>query len=123
MAEKLAQSQVARHARHLRVRAKVSGVSDRPRLTVFRSLNHIYAQIVDDSKGRTLVQASTIEPEIMGKGAPKGKRTKAELVGQVVAQRARAAGIEKVVFDRGGYQYQGRVQALAEAARKGGLVF
>lgn len=123
MAEKQAQSQVARHARHKRVRAKVIGVSDRPRLTVFRSLNHIYAQIVDDSKGRTLVQASTVEQDVKGTSLPKGKRTRAELVGQVVAQRAKAAGIEKVVFDRGGYQYQGRVQALADAARKGGLVF
>jgi large subunit ribosomal protein L18 len=105
------------------VRAKVIGVTSRPRLSVFRSLNHIYAQIVDDSQGRTLVQASTVDPDLKGKEAAKGKKALAELVGMTVAQRAKAAGIEKVVFDRGGYQYQGRVQALAEAARKGGLVF
>jgi large subunit ribosomal protein L18 len=123
MAEKLLQSRASRHARHRRVRAKVIGVTSRPRLSVFRSLNHIYAQIVDDSQGRTLVQASTVDPDLKGKEAAKGKKALAELVGMTVAQRAKAAGIEKVVFDRGGYQYQGRVQALAEAARKGGLVF
>jgi large subunit ribosomal protein L18 len=123
MAEKLTQARFARQARHQRVRARLSGVTERPRLSVFRSLNHIYAQIVDDSQGRTLVQASTIDAEVKGSEAAKTKKAQAELVGQVVAKRAKAAGIERVVFDRGGYKYQGRVQALAEAARKGGLVF
>jgi large subunit ribosomal protein L18 len=114
---------LARIRRHERVRSKVEGTSDRPRLSVFRSLNHIYAQVIDDSKGLTLAAASTIDPEISGNLEGKAKKTQAELVGQVVAKRALEKGVQEVVFDRGGYKYIGRVQALADAARKEGLKF
>ena len=114
---------LARIRRHERVRSKVEGTSDRPRLSVFRSLNHIYAQVIDDSKGLTLAAASTIDPEITGELEGKAKKTQAELVGQVVAKRALEKGVQEVVFDRGGYKYIGRVQALADAARKEGLKF
>ena len=113
----------ARHRRHLRVRAKVEGTDSRPRLCVFRSLNHIYTQIIDDSQGHTLTSASTLDPEISEQIAGKVKATKAEEVGSLVAKRALAKGINQVVFDRGGYQYHGRVKALAEAARQAGLRF
>jgi large subunit ribosomal protein L18 len=114
---------IARIRRHARVRSKVKGTSDRPRLSVFRSLNHIYAQVVDDIKGVTLVSASTLDPEIKGNLDGKNKKADAELVGQTVARRAKEKGVEQVVFDRGGYKYIGRVQALADAARKEGLKF
>lgn len=109
-----------RQRRHLRVRKKISGTAERPRLVVFRSLKHISAQIVDDVSGRTLCAATTA-----GKGfaAPGGNCKGAELLGTKVAEVARAAGIESVVFDRGGYLYHGRVKSLAEAARKAGLKF
>ncbi|MDH5695344.1 MAG: 50S ribosomal protein L18 [Dehalococcoidia bacterium] len=114
---------IARNRRHSRVRAKVVGTASRPRLCVFRSLNHIYAQVIDDSRGHTLSFASTLEPEIKGEAAGKAKTGKAELVGSLLAKRAMSKGISQVVFDRGGYKYHGRVKALAEAARQAGLKF
>ncbi len=113
----------ARHGRHLRTRAKVKGTASRPRLCVFRSLEHIYAQVTDDSRGHTLTAASTVDPEIKDKTDGQKKTAQAELVGSLVAKRASGAGIKHVVFDRGGYKYHGRVKTLAEAARKGGLKF
>ncbi len=112
-----------RKRRHARVRARVSGIPDRPRLCVFRSLKHISAQVIDDSTGRTLVTASSLSKEIResGEKGPKAKIGKA--VGVLLAQRAKALGIETVTFDRGGYLYHGRVKALAEGAREGGLKF
>ncbi|MBN1862092.1 MAG: 50S ribosomal protein L18 [Dehalococcoidales bacterium] len=112
-----------RRIRHQRVRDRVRGTTDRPRLCVFRSLNHIYAQVVDDSKGQTLVSASTLETEVKGELNGKAKSARAELVGTMVAKRALDKGIKQVVFDRGGYNYHGRVKALAEAARQVGLHF
>ena len=114
---------LARSRRHHRVRLKVNGTSSRPRLCVFRSLNHIYAQIIDDSQGHTLVSASTLDEEIRSKTDSKVKISKAELVGSILAKRALSMKIEQVAFDRGGYKYHGRVKALAEAARQGGLKF
>jgi len=115
---------VARIRRHRRVRAKVEGTISRPRLCVFRSLNHIYAQVIDDSQGHTLISASTLDPEIKdGATVGKVKMAEAELVGSLVAKRALSKGINQVVFDRGGYKYHGRVKALAEAARREGLKF
>ena len=113
----------ARYARHARVRAKVEGIAVRPRLCVFRSLNHIYAQLIDDERSHTLASASTISPEIKGEVTSKNKSSQAELVGSLLAKRALGMGITQVVFDRGGYKYHGRVKALAEAARVGGLKF
>src|SRR5919206_2314944 len=108
--------------RHRRVRARVSGTPQRPRLAVFRSLEHIYAQVIDDTSGRTLVAASTLEPSI--KAELKGTKTeRARAIGRTVAERARAKGIEAVVFDRGGFLYHGRVAALADGAREAGLKF
>ncbi len=112
---------VQRQRRHRRIRAKVAGTAARPRLCVFRSLNHIYAQVIDDSIGHTLTSASTLDPETKSK--PGAKVAKAELVGFLVAKRAISKGINQVVFDRGGYKYHGRVKALAEAARQVGLKF
>lgn len=114
---------IARERRHDHVRKTVAGTSERPRLNVFRSLNHIYAQIIDDSVGHTLASASTIDTEVRDQVAGKSKTDQAEVVGKVVAERALAKGVTKVVFDRGGYKYHGRVKALAEAARKAGLDF
>lgn len=116
-------AQLARQRRHARVRDKVSGTNTRPRLCVFRSSNYIYTQIIDDSAGKTLASASDLDPEIKDKVAGKKKVEGAELVGSLTAQRALSKGISKVVFDRGGYKYHGRVKALAEAARKAGLEF
>ena len=113
----------ARLRRHRRVRQKVSGNGSRPRLCVFRSLNHIYAQVVDDTQGRTLVAASTLDAEIKNDSKKKNKTSRAELVGILLAKRAVEKKIGQVAFDRGGFKYQGRVKALAEAARKGGLKF
>lgn len=112
-----------RKRRHRRVRAKISGTPECPRLNVYRSLKNIYAQVIDDTQGTTLVSASTIEPEIEKQVDGKTKTEAAALVGKAVAERAKAEGITNVVFDRGGYQYHGRVKALAEAAREGGLEF
>ena len=106
--------------RHKRVRAKISGTPERPRLNVFRSETNIYAQIIDDVNGATLAAASSLEKGFEGKG---GNIEAAKKVGQMIAERAKAKGIENVVFDRGGYLYHGRVQALAEGAREGGLDF
>jgi len=114
---------LARIRRHERVRAKVKGTPERPRLCVFRSLNHIYAQVIDDTRGNTLASASTLDPELRDRLDGKTKKAQAELVGQLVARRAKEKGIETVVFDRGGYKYIGRVQSLADAARKEGLKF
>ncbi len=113
----------ARIKRHLRVRRKVEGNGDRPRLCVFRSLNHIYAQVIDDVKGHTLVAASTLDAEIKDDSKGKNKTSRAEMVGELLAKRAKDKKIKQVAFDRGGYKYHGRVKALAEAARKGGLKF
>jgi large subunit ribosomal protein L18 len=113
----------ARIRRHARVRKTVEGTTDRPRLSVFRSLNHIYAQVIDDTKGVTLASASTVDPEITGSLEGKAKKNQAELVGQAIAKRAMEKGVQQIVFDRGGYKYIGRVQALADAARKQGLKF
>jgi large subunit ribosomal protein L18 len=106
--------------RHKRVRAKISGTPERPRLSVFRSENHIYAQIIDDVNGTTLVSASSVEKGFEGHG---GNKEAAKKVGKTIAERAVAKGIENVVFDRGGYVYHGRVLELAEGAREGGLKF
>ncbi len=114
---------IARLRRHERVRKHVVGTSDRPRLNVFRSLSHIYAQVIDDSCGCTLVSASTIEPELAEKLQGKNKTEQSRAVGRLLAERALVKGIKAVVFDRGGYKYHGRVKALAEEARKGGLEF
>ena len=110
-----------RYRRHLRVRQRVIGTPERPRLVVFRSLKHIYAQLVDDTKGTALFGVSDTSEGIATAGA--GKVGKATAVGQLIAARAKAAGITKVMFDRAGYQYHGRVAAVAEGARKGGLEF
>ncbi len=109
--------------RHLRVRKKVSGTPARPRLCVFRSLNHIYAQIIDDVAHETLVSASTVEPAVKEAGKSGGNAAGAKSVGSLIAARASERGITRVVFDRGGYLYHGRIKALAEAARAGGLDF
>ena len=109
--------------RHVRVRKKLSGTAERPRLCVFRSLNHAYAQVVDDKLGHTLVSASTLDREIRSEVDGKRKIEAAQFVGKLVAERAMKRGITKIAFDRGGYKYHGRVKALAEAARKVGLVF
>ena len=114
---------LARHRRHARIRAEVEGTTSRPRLCVLRSLNHIYALVIDDSRGHMLTSASTLDPEIKDETVGKVKAAKAELVGSLVAKRALSKEINQVVFDRGGYKYHGRVKALAEAARQGGLKF
>ncbi len=113
-------SKAARQKRHVRVRAKISGTAERPRLNVFRSLHHIYAQIIDDVTGTTLCSASTLEKGFEG---ATGNCDAAKKVGVKLAEVAKAKGIEEVVFDRGGYIYHGRVKALAEGAREGGLKF
>ncbi len=114
---------LARKNRHARVRAKLRGTPDRPRLCVFRSLNHIYAQIIDDSKGHTLVCASSLEQELREKANGSVKLARASMVGDLMARRALDLGVSSVVFDRGGYKYHGRIKALAEAARQAGLKF
>lgn len=114
-------SNEARKRRQRRIRNRISGTPERPRLNVFRSLEHIYAQVIDDVAGQTLVSASTVDKEIARQVAGKKKQEQAAIVGQVVAQRALDAGIQEVVFDRGGYLYHGRIKAVADGARKGGL--
>lgn len=109
-----------RQKRHLRVRNRVAGTAERPRLNVFRSLAHIYAQVIDDEKGMTLAAASSLDKDFKGKG---GNIAAAKAVGAAIAKKALEKGISEVVFDRGGYIYHGRVAALAEAAREGGLKF
>lgn len=113
----------ARISRHARIRARVSGSGEKPRLSVFRSLKNIYAQVIDDARGCTLVSASNISAEVKTKTDGKNKTAEAQLVGKLLAERALGQGITQVVFDRGGYKYHGRVKALAEAAREGGLKF
>ena len=108
---------------HRRVRQKVSGTPERPRLTVYRSLNQIYAQVIDDLAGTTLVSASSIDSETRKETKGGGNVATAKIIGRIIAERSIAAGITKVVFDRGGYKYHGRVQALANAAREAGLKF
>jgi large subunit ribosomal protein L18 len=120
---KKADKEIARKIRHKRVRAKVSGTGERPRLSVFRSSKHIYAQIVDDLAGKTLVAASTLEKELADKLDSTSDSAAAKAVGELLGQKALAKGIQKVVFDRGGYVYHGRVAALAEGAREAGLEF
>ena len=116
-------ARAARHKRHLRVRAKVNGTSSTPRLCVYRSLQHIYVQVIDDTQGRTLVAASTVDSEIVKDKEGKKKSDQAEMVGLLIAKRALDAGVTQVVFDRGGYKYHGRIKTLADAARKGGIKF
>ena len=114
----------ARKRRHLRVRAKVKGSTERPRLNVFRSSAHIYAQVIDDTQGHTLVAASSLDPDVLALlKDSKTKSDKAKAVGAVIGERAKAAGIDSVVFDRGGYRYHGRVKAVADGAREAGLTF
>ena len=113
----------ARRRRHVRVRERLSGTPDKPRLAVFRSLNHIYAQIIDDTAGHTLAFATDLEAGVKSKRDGKKKLEVAGLVGEVLAQKAKEKGIATVVFDRGGFKYHGRVKAFADAARKGGLTF
>jgi large subunit ribosomal protein L18 len=113
----------ARKARHFRVRKKVSGTSEKPRLNIFRSLNHIYAQVVDDFTGSTVIAASSLDKELKGKIKSGGNIEAAKTVGSLVAKKLLDKGISQVVFDRGGYLYHGRVKALADAAREGGLKF
>ncbi len=113
----------ARVRRHRRIRAEMKGSATQPRLCVFRSLNHIYAQVIDDEAGATLVSASTIVEDLKTKGDGKKKIEQAKLVGALVAKQALGKGINEVVFDRGGYKYHGRVKALADAARQAGLKF
>ena len=113
-------SNKARLHRHTRVRGKISGTAARPRLNVFRSSNHIYAQLIDDVAGATLASASSVEKDF---GSYGGNKDAAKKVGQLIAERAAKAGITEVVFDRGGYVYHGRVKELAEGAREGGLKF
>ncbi|MCS7176026.1 MAG: 50S ribosomal protein L18 [Candidatus Kapabacteria bacterium] len=116
--------QKRRLRRKLRVRKKVSGTSERPRLTVYRSLKHIYAQIIDDTRGHTLVSASTIDRQLRAEvSSVRPKVAQAQIVGRALAERALKAGIRTVVFDRNGYKYHGRIKALAEAARQAGLQF
>ena len=109
----------ARRKRHDRIRLTLAGSEVRPRLAVFRSLNHIYAQVIDDASGRTLASASTVEKEL--RSSSSSKTEEAAVVGRLVAERAKAAGVERVVFDRAGFRYHGRIKSLADAARNAGL--
>ena len=113
----------ARNRRHTRVRKHIAGTLERPRLNVFRGLTHIYAQVIDDEAGNTLASASTLDHELRTKMEGKNKTEQAKLIGQAIAERAKEKRIGRVVFDRGGYQYIGRVKALADGAREGGLEF
>jgi len=115
-------TRAARLKRHRRIRVKLSGTPERPRLSVFRSLAHIYAQVIDDAQGTTLVAASSVEPQVRG-DLDGDKSARARAIGRLVAERAKQKGISAVVFDRGGYLYHGRVKALADAAREAGLEF
>jgi large subunit ribosomal protein L18 len=117
----LASRGAARRKRHDRIRLRLEGTEARPRLAVFRSNNHVYAQVIDDASGRTLAAASTVEKELRGSGSTKTEE--AAVVGRLVAERAKSAGIERVVFDRAGFRYHGRIKSLADAAREAGLEF
>jgi large subunit ribosomal protein L18 len=114
---------IARARRHVRVRKNLTGTTERPRLNVFRSLSGIYAQVIDDQTGRTLLSASSVDRDLREKLKGMKKSEQAKLIGQTLAERAKSKGIESVVFDRGGYRYIGRVKALADGAREGGLQF
>jgi len=114
---------VARKRRHVRVRRKVHGTAERPRLNVYRSLEHIYAQVINDDAGHTICAVSTVSGDVRSDLAALSKVDQAKAVGKAIAERARAQGIEQIVFDRGGFPYHGRIQALAEGSREGGLVF
>ncbi|MDP2719312.1 MAG: 50S ribosomal protein L18 [Dehalococcoidia bacterium] len=116
-------SRSARAARHHRIRTRVQGTAERPRLCVFRSLNHVYGQIIDDVKGATLISASTLDTELREKVNDMPKKDIANLVGKLVGQRALEKGITTIIFDRAGYKYHGRVKSLAEGAREAGLQF
>jgi large subunit ribosomal protein L18 len=118
-----AKTREARKRRHRRIRAKISGTAERPRLNVYRSLDNVYAQLIDDEAGHTMVAASTLESELAPELEGKSKKDRAAVVGRAIAERALDAGIREVVFDRGGYPYHGRVKAVAEAAREAGLKF
>ena len=111
----------AREKRHVRIRLRLEGSAERPRLAVFRSNVHIYAQVIDDASGRTLATASTVEKEL--RGSKQTKTEEAAVVGRLVAERAKSAGVEHVVFDRAGFRYHGRIKSLADAAREAGLDF
>jgi large subunit ribosomal protein L18 len=113
----------ARVKRHLRVRKKINGTTQRPRLSVFRSSKHIYAQLIDDVLGVTVASASTLDKELAGQVSNGGNIEAARKIGELIANRAKAKGVEQIVFDRGGYLYHGRIQALADAAREAGLEF
>ncbi len=117
------QVEVRRLRRQRHVRKKLFGTTERPRLCIFRSSKHIYAQVINDATGTTLVSASSLDPEIKGDAAYGGNKAAATLVGKAVAERAKQAGIDKICFDRRSYKYHGRVQALADAAREAGLQF
>jgi len=123
MTKKNKQKRWRRKRAHFRVRNRMRGTEERPRLAVFKSARHIYAQVIDDNAGRTLAQASTLDPEVAKKmeGDGRGNVARAKLVGEAVAERAKAEGIERVVFDRGGFIYHGKVKAVADAAREAGL--
>ena len=124
MRRKFRRALTSRQRRHVRVRAKVKGTGSRPRLNVFRSSAHIYAQVIDDDRGRTLAAASDLERDVVDRaGADATKSARARVVGELIGERARAAGISTIVFDRGGYIYHGRVKAVAEGARDAGLTF
>ncbi len=116
-------TEVRRERRQRRVRAKIAGTPERPRLNVFRSSRHIFAQLIDDSKGHTLVAASTLDEPIRARATEMDKKAEAKAVGKLLAERALAKGLKAVVFDRGGYQYHGRVQSLADGSREAGLEF
>ena len=111
----------ARQKRHDRIRLRLTGSPDRPRLAVFRSLNHIYAQVIDDATGKTLAAASSLEKELKATGQKKTEEAK--VVGRLIAERAKGAGVDRVVFDRAGFRYHGRIKSLADAAREAGLEF
>jgi large subunit ribosomal protein L18 len=116
-------AELARQRRHRRVRRKAAGTVERPRLNVFRSSKHIYAQVIDDGQGHTLAAASTLDPELRGKLNGLTKTEQARSVGKLLGERAVARGVKQVVFDRGGYKYHGRVKALADGSREAGLEF
>jgi large subunit ribosomal protein L18 len=121
--KKSATTRASRIRRHARVRKNVNGTQERPRLAVFRSLTHIYAQVINDVERKTIVSASDLEADLKAKTKGKKKEEVAAMIGSLVAERAKAEGVTKVVFDRGGFVFHGRVKALAEAAREGGLDF
>jgi large subunit ribosomal protein L18 len=124
MRRKFRKALTPRKRRHVRVRAKVKGTMERPRLNVFRSSAHIYAQVIDDDRGTTLVAASDLEQEVIDRaGSEATKSARARVVGTLIGERAKAAGINAITFDRGGFLYHGRVKAVADGARESGLVF